>query len=297
VSKSFDVPQAVSDAAARGLRLRKEHGRGGLTNQEAGKIGIGSGVQRASDLVSGSVSYETVKRMLAFFNRHKVYKEYHDDNPPSNALISWLLWGGDPGYEWAKRIVAKEEKVEKGTFLAMVLFPDGLPDEEEEEEEEDEDEGEDESESEDEPFQTLLKKVPKKYLEGAPHGTKQDREEAIKDRKDDTKTDYSPLPGDEAKPKKKSKYTRTKFADKVRAEMQGNDTDEFLRAAAKVSGVSISILREVHKRGSEAWATSGHRVGASQVAWARARVYSFVTGGTTQKTADKDLWTKHKNKS
>lgn len=294
MSKSFDVPQAVSDAAARGLKLRKEYGRGGLTNQEAGKQGIGSGVQRASDLVSGSVSYETVKRMLAFFNRHKAFKEYHDDNPPSNALISWLLWGGDPGFEWAKRIVAKEEKVQKGSFLALLLFPEGLPEEGEEDEEEDD--STDETEDE-EPFQALLKKVPKKYLEGAPHGTKQDREEEIKDRKENTQTDYSPLPGDEKKPEKKSKYTRTKFADKVRAEMKDSSTDEFLRAASKVSGVSISILKEVHKRGAEAWATSGHRVGASQVAWARARVYSFVTGGTTQSTADKDLWQKHKSKS
>lgn len=294
MSKSFDVPQAVSDAAARGLKLRREYGRGGLTNQEAGKAGIGSGVQRASDLVSGSVSYETVKRMLAFFNRHKAFKEYHDDNPPSNALISWLLWGGDPGFEWAKRIVAREEKVEKGSFLALLLFPEGLPDEEDDEEGEDDD-STDETEDE-EPFQALLKKVPKKYLEGAPHGTKQDREEEIKDRKDNAKTDYSPLPGDEKKPEQKSKYTRTKFADKVRAEMKDSSKEEFIRAASKVSGISASILEEVHKRGAEAWATSGHRVGASQVAWARARVYSFATGGTTRSTADKDLWQKHKDK-
>jgi len=31
--------------------------------------------------------------------------------------------------------------------------------------------------------------------------------------------------------------------------------------------------------------------------WAMARVYSFVAGGTTRRTADKDLWQKHlKNK-
>ena len=28
--------------------------------------------------------------------------------------------------------------------------------------------------------------------------------------------------------------------------------------------------------------------------WAMARIYSFVMGGKTQKTADADLWAKHK---
>ena len=288
--KYFDVPQAVRDAAERGLRLRKEYGRGGLTTQEAGKEGIGSGVQRASDLASGSVSYDTVKRMLAFFNRHKAFKEYHDDNPPSNALISWLLWGGDAGFEWAKRIVAKEEKVEKGTLAALLFFPDGeIP------EDEDEDEDEDESTEDEITLSSLLKKVPDKYLDGAPHGTKGDREKQIKERMEG-KESYAPLAGDKEGKTKPSKYTRTKMADKIRNEMKDSTTEEFLRAAAKVSGISKDILAEVHKRGAEAWATSGHRVGASQVAWARARVYSFITGGTTQKTADKDLWEKHKSK-
>ena len=31
--------------------------------------------------------------------------------------------------------------------------------------------------------------------------------------------------------------------------------------------------------------------------WGMARVYSFVMGGKTRTTADKDLWEKHKNKS
>jgi hypothetical protein len=122
MSKSFDVPQNVRKEAERGLKLRKEHGRGGLSTQEAGAHGIGSGVQRASDLVQGRVSFKTVKRMLAFFNRHKGYKKHHTTNPPSNSLISWLLWGGDSGFAWAKRIVEREMSKNMYTFNELVWF-------------------------------------------------------------------------------------------------------------------------------------------------------------------------------
>ena len=77
--------------------------------------------------------------------------------------------------------------------------------------------------------------------------------------------------------------------------MKGNGKDAFLKAVSKVTGVSKSILSKVHERGSAAWQQS-HTPGVSQTAWARARVYSFVSGGTTQKTTDKDLWDKHKGK-
>jgi len=39
---SFEVPASVRKAAAKGLELRKEFGRGGLSIQEASKQGIGS---------------------------------------------------------------------------------------------------------------------------------------------------------------------------------------------------------------------------------------------------------------
>jgi hypothetical protein len=89
----------------------------------------------------------------------------------------------------------------------------------------------------------------------------------------------------------KSPYSKTELAKKVREELKGEGKDAFLSAAAKVSGISKSILNEVHERGSAAWLQS-HRPGVTQAAWARARVYSFLTGGKTQKTTDKDLWEK-----
>jgi len=107
MAQSFKVPQSVKNNAKRGLALRKKHGRGGLTTGEAGKAGIGSGVARARDLIGGSVSLQTVKRMSAFFDRHRKNK----NTPPEkgNGMISWLLWGGDAGDRWAKGIIRRME--------------------------------------------------------------------------------------------------------------------------------------------------------------------------------------------
>jgi len=85
----------MARAAARGLELRREHGRGGTM----------VGVARANQLVAGErLSPSTVRRMYSFFSRHSAYKDKHKDKT-SAAYISWLLWGGDAGEAWAKRKV------------------------------------------------------------------------------------------------------------------------------------------------------------------------------------------------
>ena len=140
---------------------------------------------------------------------------------------------------------------------------------------------------------TKATKVPKKYLSGLSSSAKKERKAEIRRRaKDKDTAGYKDLPGDKDAKTKPSKYSRTQLAAKVRKETKGNSDDEFLRAVAKFTGISTRILRQVHKRGAAAWA-SGHRPGASQAAWSRARVYSFATGGKTRRTADKDLWAKH----
>lgn len=112
---SYIPPKSVQKAAALGLKLRRKYGRGGLTNKQASEQGIGSGVQRAVNLKNGdALTLDTVRRMKAFFDRHRVYKErgYHDSRD-SASYISWLLWGGDPGYEWAKETLAKHQEESK----------------------------------------------------------------------------------------------------------------------------------------------------------------------------------------
>lgn len=120
---SFIPPKSVQKQAKLGLELRRKHGRGGLTNKQASEYGIGSGVQRAVNLSNGDeLSFETVKRMKAFFDRHRVYKErgYHDSRD-SSSYISWLLWGGDPGYEWAKQIISKHRKEEANMGMGQII--------------------------------------------------------------------------------------------------------------------------------------------------------------------------------
>jgi hypothetical protein len=79
---------------------------------------------------------------------------------------------------------------------------------------------------------------------------------------------------------------------------------------AKKTGIKKGILQEVYNRGTGAWKnniasvrvaktgkkdpTAPRSVKLSKEAWSYARIYSFVMGGKTQKTADADLWAKHK---
>jgi hypothetical protein len=79
---------------------------------------------------------------------------------------------------------------------------------------------------------------------------------------------------------RKSKYTR--------AWESKHPGAKSLAQRSAASGVPLSILKAVYNRGMAAWRT-GHRPGASQQAWAYARVSSFLTKGKTYYTADADL--------
>ena len=106
----------VRKAAKRGLELRKKFHRGGLTSQEAGELHIGSGIVRAVNLSKGSkMAPETVKRMKNYFSRHQKDRRpgWANPNKPSNGYIAWLLWGGDPGFAWARKIVKQMNAVDK----------------------------------------------------------------------------------------------------------------------------------------------------------------------------------------
>ena len=100
-SEGVVPPQAVRDAAARGLLLRQEHGRGGTS----------VGVARARDLSNGrAVSLDTVKRMRSYFARHEVDKQGEGWGKDSAGYIAWLLWGGDAGRAWANSVLDRAER-------------------------------------------------------------------------------------------------------------------------------------------------------------------------------------------
>ena len=115
MADSFVPPENVRSAARRGLELRKKWGRGGLSNAEASDQGIGSGVQRATNLANGdAVSLDTIQRMANFFSRHQ--KNYRpnvkeSDGGPTAGTVAWLLWGGNAGKAWAQRILREQERM------------------------------------------------------------------------------------------------------------------------------------------------------------------------------------------
>jgi len=112
---NFRPPLPVRKAAKKGLYLRKKFRRGGLASRTAGKLGIGSGIVRASTIAQGlNLSPRTVMRMHNYFSRHRKDKRKGWDDPknPTNGYIAWLLWGGNPGKKWADRIVKKLRKAD-----------------------------------------------------------------------------------------------------------------------------------------------------------------------------------------
>lgn len=97
----FRAPPTVAAEAKRGLELRREYGRGGTL----------VGARRASQLANRSVlSVETLRRMVAYFDRHEgdlkapAAQRGHPQYP-SAGRIAWLLWGGDSGRAWARRVL------------------------------------------------------------------------------------------------------------------------------------------------------------------------------------------------
>jgi hypothetical protein len=96
-------PKGAAEAAARGLELRRKHGRGGTE----------VGVARARDLSNRkTLSPSTVRRMNSYFARHEVDKQGEGWGEDSAGYIAWLLWGGDAGKSWAKKKSAELDRAE-----------------------------------------------------------------------------------------------------------------------------------------------------------------------------------------
>lgn len=95
---------------------------------------------------------------------------------------------------------------------------------------------------------------------------------------------YEPAPGDAKAKTKPSKATL-----EVRKMMKEGAADSSLAAKAKKTGISLSTLKTVYKRGVAAW-NSGHRPGTTPEQWGHARVNAYIRKGKgTYHGADKDL--------
>lgn len=131
----FKPPEAVANAAKKGLEYRKKQGadKAGLTPEEASKEGIGSGVQRATNLKNrDTISPDVIRQMVGFFSRHKKNKsikpEFKDEPWKDKGYVSWCLWGGDPGEAWANKVKKQMEAADKKTLkkAAIEYLPDAL---------------------------------------------------------------------------------------------------------------------------------------------------------------------------
>jgi len=123
----------------------------------------------------------------------------------------------------------------------------------------------------------------KMYYTGLSKTDKEKRKKTIKQRiREDPRLarTYRPFPTDKGRKVRTSGYTQTFRAVFPQAKSLENK--------ARISGVPLSIIKTVYKRGLAAWRT-GHRPGASQGAWGHARVHSFIVGGKTATTTDSDM--------
>lgn len=159
----------------------------------------------------------------------------------------------------------------------------------------------------------FIEKLSAAYGKGLSKSTKDKRQAQFNKQAklpDDDPRSYKPAPGDARAKTKVSKYTKAYHKKYGKDEALEQGTDELVKAYKKLtpleekqieglkkkaeeSGISYSILKQVFDRGMAAW-KSGHRPGATPHQWAFARVNSFITGGKTRTTADKDLWAKVK---
>lgn len=120
LKQAFIPPANVAREAAKGLLLRKKFRRGGTS----------VGVRRAVQLSRRSpVSVDTVQRMHSFFSRHAVDRRpgWSDLRKPSNGYIAWLLWGGDPGWRWAMRILKSAHKASAAARMMRSLGSTEVP--------------------------------------------------------------------------------------------------------------------------------------------------------------------------
>lgn len=135
-------------------------------------------------------------------------------------------------------------------------------------------------------------KVPKKYT-NSDDGQKERMAKEIKKFKNaKDSSPYFQWSGDTDPKTKKTYVTKKSSATKKYNEVYGSDHNS-LKNKSKKTGINLTILKQVYKRGLRAW-QSGHRPGTRPNQWAMGRVNSFITGKGKSRIADKDLWEKHK---
>jgi hypothetical protein len=99
MDETYTAPQDVADNAQLALDVR-------ATKPESQRGMTPVGLARANQLANREpVSLETVRRMVAYFDRHEVDKEGATWDEQGKGWQAWHGWGGDEGRAWARRIL------------------------------------------------------------------------------------------------------------------------------------------------------------------------------------------------
>lgn len=151
------------------------------------------------------------------------------------------------------------------------------------------------------------RKVPARYLAGLPRGLQARRLVELAENRDayaEGRPTFAELPTDRAA-RRAGLVKRSPYRDTARA--RGFDRGGPVRSLADQVAAAgayylpggltraehqrtLAAVRAVYRRGLAAWQSGGHRPGASQTSWGLARVASFLVGGRTARTADRDLF-------
>lgn len=129
------VPSYIANNAKRGLAYNAE-GKGG-------KGLVDRTLVEARKMAKGTVSYNKLRRMAAWFARHESDLKSPKNNDPNNdkypgaGAVAWLLWGGNPtsdpmkAYRWCVSKVesaeaAKKKKKKKSSIETLLLAIDTM---------------------------------------------------------------------------------------------------------------------------------------------------------------------------
>lgn len=130
----IEVPSYIAANAKRGLKYNAEGlGGDGLVDRT---------IREARKMAGGTVSYNKLKRMSAWFARHESdLKSPKNNNPdhenyPGAGAVAWLLWGGNPtsdpmkAYRWCiskiKSAEAAKKKQKNSTVETLILAMNSL---------------------------------------------------------------------------------------------------------------------------------------------------------------------------
>jgi len=114
-AESYIPPANVARAARMALEVRQ-------TKPESQRGMTMVGLMRANQLAERRpVSVETLRRMVAYFDRHEVDKQGSTWSEKGKGWQAWMGWGGDVGRAWATNILntLKENDMSKKADMAM----------------------------------------------------------------------------------------------------------------------------------------------------------------------------------